>query len=866
MKFVFSQMFDIRPRTFSGEVDIERISKIKSLLDLRGIPPVQPSLPRAVDVVVSQAERAEIRSKYTVALSRQGSLKPRDSTAVPFDPLDSRARSSSLTFEPRTLPIKLHRTEPKLDLGYVAVTRSHVETPPSLGAGLRVHGAPPPPGLPVVARESFDGVHRGRNQTVNLERLIPSFVKRSREALDSAGALRRMVWDMKDEALYIPLPKVKLRIPWSFAFAVFVAMLLVPAMAVIGSARSLAHSLETQAAEAAVELQEAARSMASLESAAYEQFSDAAERFSDARKQLSEAGFGILSFLAELPISKKLTSGKAILEAGEHLAQAGEDLSRSFTALVAFDAEQFFGDVFSVALNERDAEVAHAAGVAFEEGLLSAAEELSSAITSLEKVNVEAVPEEHRAKFHALLASIPTIREGIEAIHAHARAVAGIIGMREVRRYLVLLENASELRPTGGFIGNVALVTIANGRLIDLVISDTYLFDGQITRYTVPPLPLQDVSAAWSLHDSNWYRDFPTSAKIASAFFEVSGEATVDGVFALATPAVERLLEVIGPLETESGDILSADNFVDTLNRIGAAQRPGETTQVRAVSSIVPTLLERIASADEDERDALRKVLDASIAAGDIQVWFRNDQEQEVAERLGLTGVIPETDGDVLAVVHANVNGFKTDKVISEVVEHEAVVDRLGTVTVTVTLSRHHHGDKADDAFYRQVNKSYTRILVPRGSVLLAADGFTCKPEETPIHALDYEVLNYAVHPVVQATEASLTPFQETCVAVGEETGLTSFAGWLFVSPGETTVAQLRYRLPFKLEDETDSYKLLVVKQPGFTFAFTSTLSAHAPWRVVWTDEGYVRVDDTLTVPSAPLTKNRFLGAVLSRQ
>ena len=61
MKFVVSQMFDIRPRTFSGEVDIERISKIKSLLDLRGIPPVQPSLPRAVDAWPLDSKEAVVQ-------------------------------------------------------------------------------------------------------------------------------------------------------------------------------------------------------------------------------------------------------------------------------------------------------------------------------------------------------------------------------------------------------------------------------------------------------------------------------------------------------------------------------------------------------------------------------------------------------------------------------------------------------------------------------------------------------------------------------------------------------------------------------------------------------------------------------------
>ena len=42
-RFVFSQMFDVRPRTLSGDLDLEKIKKIEAFLDLKIDDPVPQS-------------------------------------------------------------------------------------------------------------------------------------------------------------------------------------------------------------------------------------------------------------------------------------------------------------------------------------------------------------------------------------------------------------------------------------------------------------------------------------------------------------------------------------------------------------------------------------------------------------------------------------------------------------------------------------------------------------------------------------------------------------------------------------------------------------------------------------------------------
>jgi hypothetical protein len=62
----------------------------------------------------------------------------------------------------------------------------------------------------------------------------------------------------------------------------------------------------------------------------------------------------------------------------------------------------------------------------------------------------------------------------------------------EKETYLVLFQNHMELRPTGGFIGNFAEVTVQNGSIVDYNLVNANDFDYQKPGRK-PPQPLQEV-------------------------------------------------------------------------------------------------------------------------------------------------------------------------------------------------------------------------------------------------------------------------------------------------------------------------------------------------------------------------------------
>lgn len=110
-----------------------------------------------------------------------------------------------------------------------------------------------------------------------------------------------------------------------------------------------------------------------------------------------------------------------------------------------------------------------------------------------------------------------------------------VLGMKESRKYLVLFQDDSELRPTGGFINTVMIIEIRNGKIFSSAFHSTESLDSKLKGMVSPPELLRKYLSedTWFLRDSNWDPDFPTSAKQAEWFISKEIDESVDGVIAV---------------------------------------------------------------------------------------------------------------------------------------------------------------------------------------------------------------------------------------------------------------------------------------------------------------------------------------------
>ena len=128
-----------------------------------------------------------------------------------------------------------------------------------------------------------------------------------------------------------------------------------------------------------------------------------------------------------------------------------------------------------------------------------------------------------------------------------------IMGHEQEKKYLILFQNDKELRPTGGFITAYAIFKVQKGLVTPEKSSDIYNLDDSLTKHIPAPEPiikyLPGVSTL-NLRDSNLSPDYYLSMKQFEDLYQYAQEEVdIDGIIALDTNFVLKMIEVLGPVE-----------------------------------------------------------------------------------------------------------------------------------------------------------------------------------------------------------------------------------------------------------------------------------------------------------------------------
>jgi len=565
---------------------------------------------------------------------------------------------------------------------------------------------------------------------------------------------------------------------------------------------------------------------------------DAREGFDAAGRELGVLGPTVTGILARIPGLDALRAGRDILRAGHLLSDAGIAISDAVGTMTNL----------SDAADAPGAKGISLAGAfpALEDAFTSAERGISEATSLLEGIDTADIPDDLREEFAGLRERLPHLRE----ITARGAATVGFLrdftGDGRSRRYLVLFQNSSELRPTGGFPGSYGILTVQNGRVTDWRADDIYNPDGQIRDLIVPPQQLQHITPGWGMRDANWFADFSVSAPKVAEFWRLGGGTAVDGVLAIRPEVLGLILDATGPITLDGYDaIITAENFLPILQSQVETDRPTGQPK-RIIADLAPIVLDRLASLPGERwvglADGFRQALDRR----DILLWFPDDNLQRYADESGWSGRILREDGDYLMVNIANIAGAKADAVTATAVKLETRLQD-GVLVHRLTLTRRNDGHASPYGFYNKTNRSYVRILVPEGSTLRGITG-NARPAHRPL-------INYADRTVVRdpdlaALEATYRYDAARDVTTSAESGKTGFGFWMEVAPGATGTVQLEYAVPAGASGSP--YRLLVQRQPGLDLTeFELTLDkpglmvgSSEPALVEWPDSW--RLHDTL--------------------
>ena len=330
---------------------------------------------------------------------------------------------------------------------------------------------------------------------------------------------------------------------------------------------------------------------------------------------------------------------------------------------------------------------------------------------------------------HQIKQELPDLRKSVLTAQKVSMVLPELLGEDSTKTYLVLLQNNAELRPTGGFIGSFALLTIKDGKLLDFKVEDVYEADGQLNGFVTPPEEIVQYlgEEQWFLRDVNWSPDFPTVAQRASWFLDKSMGVEVDGVVAINLNVAQRLMEVTGPLQVvDYNEVITADNLYEQAQKHSEINFfPGSNGKKDFLSAVSTQILNQVFYGDTNKIKLAQALVDSAESA-ELFLSFSQADLEETFSTLGWNGELrtpacpavfsPENCFvDTVMQVEANVGVNKANQFVSRTIDHQVeILGDRARHTRTIGLQN----SSQSEAWPAGKYKTYLRLYVSQGSEL----------------------------------------------------------------------------------------------------------------------------------------------------
>jgi hypothetical protein len=506
----------------------------------------------------------------------------------------------------------------------------------------------------------------------------------------------------------------------------------------------------------------------------------------------------LVGLLGGLPIVEpQVTGGRELLAAADDMFAAGD---------VALD----LGDRF-VAVREQQAGSQADAGLLAQLVALMGdssgqvdqiADHLARARTSLAAVPPGVIRQIQEAR-NQMAAPIDRYASVLDDYREVDDVLPAILGRGGEKRYLVLAENPAELRPTGGYAGTIGTITMRDGALTDKRFRDVFaIYAKPGIPYVEPPESLRNTLLgsrfSWRSADAGWSPDFPTSAQDALRLYQnETGDGDFDGVIAVTTYALDRLLQVTGPITLPDYDVTVKPGGVTWTILANTRTRPEPGVNRKAIlDALADTVLQQLYSLPPERWMALFRAIEDIGRRRLAMAWFQDPAANEMLAGSPWSGVVRQDRGDYLYVVDANASPVsKYSLVVTRSTFLNVSLDEAGTARNTVRIDWQNDADKPGARY--EALRSY------------AAN------KGNPIYGVWARVLAPASSELIQASGRGTDPVSGV-EEITEEAGRASFGNGLLVPPGNANITYL-WEVPDAAVPDGNQwvYHLTIQKQPG---------------------------------------------------
>ena len=271
-----------------------------------------------------------------------------------------------------------------------------------------------------------------------------------------------------------------------------------------------------------------------------------------------------------------------------------------------------------------------------------------------------------------------TLASALDAAAATAEIAPALLGQDRPRRYLLLVQQPSESRGTGGLIGGYAVLEVADGRVTVRQSGSNNELRGGVVE-PPPGLPEEFVERyspegtfdMWV--NVNLSPDLPTVAKVAQAKWTASGGPPIDGVGVIDPIGLASLLRGAPPIDVGDGRMIAPADLPEYLavGQYVGLEVTDQAERKERLGAVSDAALGRLARGGGDTGSLVRGLAEA-IGSGHLRFASDDPALMPVLRRTGVDGALPEGPAPVAYPVVWNATGGKLEHFLDRSIRYEA--------------------------------------------------------------------------------------------------------------------------------------------------------------------------------------------------
>ena len=246
-------------------------------------------------------------------------------------------------------------------------------------------------------------------------------------------------------------------------------------------------------------------------------------------------------------------------------------------------------------------------------------------------IDVDVIPvEKVREKINSLGTALESLYEGTTAYKEALSFLPDLLGEKKRMTYLVLLQNESEIRSTGGWLTSYGIIGLEGGQIRELKIDDIYNADGVLKSQRVDIDMPKDMVEVLDLEGSsfslvNWSPDLSETMSLAGDFTSALHYGEIDGVVTIDVGFLQKLLDKWGGIELPGGtEIITSANIYSKIFDMHESFEPGSTQKTTFLSDLCDEIIHKLLSMNINEMITLSDVLVDSLNEKHLQATFVN--------------------------------------------------------------------------------------------------------------------------------------------------------------------------------------------------------------------------------------------------